>query len=75
MERDPSIYIILSLDTNLDCVYSTVHLFNHQGEIEKTRVENGSQYPIPHDELAECMEWGANALDDYFSDRAAPQPS
>lgn len=75
MERDPSIYIILSLDTNLDCTYSTVHLFAHDGEIAKTRVEHGSQYPMPHDELSECMEWGANALEDYFMDRNVPTTS
>lgn len=73
MDRDPSIYIILCLDTNLHCTYSTVHLFDHQGDIAKTRVEHGSQFPMPHDELAECMMWGADTLNDYFSDLHAPR--
>lgn len=65
MERDPSLYVILSLDTNCDVVYSTVHLFNREGLIERTRVRNAVAMPSPYDELSEVLEWGAAAFIEY----------
>jgi hypothetical protein len=66
--RDPSVYIILSLNSNLEVIYSTVHLFNYQGEICNTRVMHGDQERVPFDELDRCLAWGAAALNDFFTD-------
>jgi hypothetical protein len=66
--RDPSVYIILSCDSNLDVVYSTVHLFNYEGQIVRTRVCHGDQERVPMDELDACLQWGADALNDFFTD-------
>jgi hypothetical protein len=66
--RDPSVYIILSCDTNLEVQFSTVHLFGYDGEIVKTRVEHGNHQRVPLDELDECLQWGADQLNDFFTD-------
>lgn len=68
MTRDPSVYIILSLNTNLEVDYSTAHLFNTEGEIIRTRVAHGTQERVPLDELDECLQWGADQLNDFFTD-------
>lgn len=67
MDRDPSVYIVLSLNTHLEVVYSTVHLFDRQGEIAATRVRSDAAYPIPYDELSEAVEWGSEALNSYYA--------
>jgi hypothetical protein len=66
--RDPCVYIILCCDTNLEVSYSTAHLFNHEGEIIRTRVANGCHERVPLDELDECLQWGADQLNDFFTD-------
>ena len=66
--RDPCVYIILSCDTNLDVQYSTTHLFNYEGEICATRARNGDPERIPLDELDACLQWGADRLNDFFTD-------
>lgn len=65
--RDPSVYIILSLDTNLEVTYSTTHLFGEDGLITSSRVCHGDHERMPFDELENCMDWGANALSGYQS--------
>jgi hypothetical protein len=67
MNRDPVVYISLSLDTNLEVTYSTTHLFDEKGEIIRTRTCHGDQYPLPYDELGECLEWGGEQLAGYFA--------
>lgn len=65
---DPSVYIILSLDTNLEVTYSTVHLFGYENQIVTSRVRHGGQERVPIDELDACMQWGADQLNDFFTD-------
>jgi hypothetical protein len=66
--RDPCVYIILCCDTNLEVSYSTTHLFDHQGDIIRTRVCNGDAQRVPLDELDACLQWGADHLNDFFTD-------
>jgi hypothetical protein len=68
LQRDPCVYIVLCLDTNLEVDYSTAHLFNMEGEIIRTRVCHGDHQRVPVDELADMMQWGADQLNDFFTD-------
>lgn len=68
MDRDPSVYIVLSLNTHLEVVYSTTHLFDRLGEIAATRVMHEDHPAVPLDELDACMQWGADALNDYYQE-------
>jgi hypothetical protein len=57
----------MCLDSNLEVEYSTAHLFDEEGKISRTRQSHGDQYPMPHDELSELVEWGAEQFRGYFS--------
>lgn len=72
MRRDPAVYLVLSLDTNLEVTYSTAHLFNEAGEIIRTRVCHGDQQRVPIDELDDMLQWGADQLNDFFTDLYGP---
>jgi hypothetical protein len=68
MPIDPSVYIILSLDTNLEVTYSVTHLFDYEGNIARSREAHGTHERVPLDELDVCMRWGADQLNDFFTD-------
>lgn len=72
MHRDPSVYIILSLDTNLEVTYSVTHLFNEQGEIERSREAHGTHSYVPLDELDNCLQWGADQLAEHWQGNFNP---
>jgi len=62
------LYVVLCLDTNLEVTYSNTHLFDRQGEIVRTRICHGDHERVPLDELDNCMQWGADQLNDFFTD-------
>lgn len=68
MHCDPSVYVILCLDTNLEVTYSVTHVFNDENEIIRTRNRHGDHERVPIEELDAQLQWGADQLNDFFTD-------
>lgn len=66
MDRDPVLYHILETDYNGEVRGSTVHLFDNNGEICWSRYSDSHHYPNPHDELAEQLVIGNEAMGRYY---------
>jgi hypothetical protein len=68
MHRDPAVLVILSLDTNLEVMWSAAHLFDREGVIIRTHTRHGDHDRQPFIELGWTLEWSAAQLNDFFTD-------
>lgn len=67
MYRDPSVYLMLSLDTNLECTYGWVGLYDEEEVLVDHRERKGRVERIPLDALDAMLSWAADHLNSHYS--------